>query len=136
MMSTYDLCKRFLDNFTNIFGNELLTITQHDTEFKSHEPISTSTSEHNNKSYRISTTPYKDALMKNLIRINFKNKNFVYYNNLGDKINQIVENKCCKRSYRYWWVEEYLRESYIRKNRLLQQRKYCVITRPRKGCKI
>lgn len=128
-MSTYDLCKRVLTNLINTFSKETVI-----TNSESDKPIIANSTLPQFK-YRISTTPYRDALMKNVIRIDFENKEYIYYNNLGDKINQIVEGRCSKRSHRYWWVEEYLRESYIRKNRSLQRKGYCVITKPKNGIK-
>lgn len=125
MMTTYELCKKFL---TNLFSQDTETI-------KLSEPISTDSS-YQHKPYRISSTPYRDALMNNLINVNFKNRNFKYYQNLGDEINKIVEKRYNQRSHRYWWIDEYLRESYIKKNRLLKRNNYCVITKPKKGIKI
>ena len=80
------------------------------------------------KPYRVSTTPYKDALMKGLKpKYKYLNRDYHYYQKLGNKINEIVDKRCKKRSHRLWWVDDYLRESYIKKNRMLSRNEYCVI---------
>ena len=79
-----------------------------------------------NQPYNKSKSPYKNALMKGLIKPKFKNRDYHYYRNLGDKINQIVEEHCQSRSYRYWWIEEYIREANINKDNTLIRKNYVV----------
>lgn len=79
------------------------------------------------KPYRISSTPYKDALMKGLTKYKFKNRDYRYYQKLGNKINKIVDEQNKTRSHRYWWVDDYLRESHILNNKYLKGNEYCVV---------
>jgi hypothetical protein len=79
------------------------------------------------KPYRVSSTPYKDALMKGIVKYKFKNRDYRYYQKLGNKINKIVDEHTKARSHRYWWVEDYLTESYIINNGYLKRNDYCVV---------
>lgn len=76
--------------------------------------------------YQKSTTPYKDALMKGLMKPKFKNRSCHYYKKLGNKINQIVESQSKERTYRYWWIEEFIRENNIKRDHFLQQKEYVI----------
>lgn len=76
--------------------------------------------------YKKTITPYKDALMKGLFKPKFKNHNFHYYKKLGDKINQLVDQQSSTRSYKYWWIEEYIRDINIHNDKFLQTKKYII----------
>jgi hypothetical protein len=118
--SLYSLCTRLFFNTRNS-NDEQKHI---DTNLKSVD--SKTKNEH---PYRTSATPYKDALMKNLVQITFKNRSVEYYSKLGNQINAIVDQYSSKRIYRYWWVEEYMREKYIKHNRVLLHDQYNIITK-------
>lgn len=94
---------------------------------KEQEVVETETTPVIEKPHRKSATPYKDALMKGLTHYTFKNRNHLYYKNLGNKINKIVDKNTKKRPYNNWWVDDYRRESYLIKNNRLKKQDYCVV---------
>lgn len=131
--SAFDLYSQLISFFgyNRIVNNEDTKVVETPKEInnidtKSNKPISVVKPV--KKQYRVSTTPYKDALMKGL-KPKYKclNRDYRYYQKLGNKINEIVENRCKTRNHRLWWVDDYLRESYITKNRMLSRNEYCVI---------
>lgn len=131
--STFDLYSQLISLFSFNKTNNHNIIEETKKEInnihnKPNQPITVA--KQNKKPYRVSTTPYKDALMKGL-KLKYKclNRDYIYYQKIGHKINEIVENKCKKRSCRLWWVDDYLRESYIKKNRMLSRNEYCIIAK-------
>lgn len=125
--STYDLCSRFI---SYILPNSDTETPQCDTILKSNTTEEAHSTELQSvvkpQPYRKSLTPYKDALMKGLVTYRFLNRTPEYYSDLGNKINEIVEKRYNKRSYGRWWVDEYLREAFIGRNRFLQRHDYYV----------
>ena len=79
-----------------------------------------------------STTPYRDALLRNVVNEVVGKKTPLYYQRLGYKINNMVENNLNQRKDRYWWIDDYLREVYIDRNRMLKKYDYNIIKRPNK----
>ena len=120
-ISPYHLCHQFLSIFfqsAEIPKGDSSANSSSTPEYNKHNP------------YRVSKTPYKDALMQGVVTYKFVNRTPRYYQKLGHKINQIVDKRQKKRPFGNWWVDEYLRMSYIDKNRFLKRHGYCIITNP------